>query len=213
MLDRLRGWLTAHPARTVAWGWLLALALVSFAGIAMVRCAHAADATLTWTNATQREDGTALAAGEIKETQIDYAKCTAGTNNFPPTRDGMTAFAWPAVTGKVLALPYGKWCFRARHIDSTGLSSADSGTVWAVYLAPPKPPTLLTVASLVWEMKTHPVDGPYLSRVVGTIAAGKPCHGLAPQTGFDLFAVDRADVDLTKRPKADAMLVAQCEIT
>lgn len=211
MLDRLRGWLTAHPARTVAWGWIIALVLITLAGIAVVRSAHAATATLDWTNATQREDGTALAPGELRETQIDYAKCTAGTNTFPPTADGTKVFPFPAITGTIPNLAYGKWCFRARHIDSTGLASLDSGTVWANYLAPPKPPTLLTVKSLVWDYRLK--NGAEELRVVGTIEAGKKCSGLAPVTGFDLFDVNRADVKLNKPISRNRRLIAQCAIT
>ena len=174
--------------------------------------AKAADATLTWTNPTQRVDGTALPIAELREVQIDYAKCLAG-NVFPGTVDGTRAFASPATTGVIPALAYGMWCFRARVVDTGGLASANTGTVFKQYVAPPNPPTLLTVAGLVWELKTHPIDGPYLARVVGTVDAGKPCYGLAPQIGFDLFAVNRKDVRLANGANPKSMLVAQCTIT
>lgn len=209
MLDRLRDWATAHPYRVAAWGWIIALAILSVAGVFVTR-AHAATATLEWVNPTQREDGTALAAGELKEVQIDYAKCTAGTNNFPPTREGMVAFPFPAVTGQITGLAYGKWCFRARAVDSAGVPSVDTATVWAQYLAPPKPPTLVTVKSLVWDYRLK--GGVEELRVVGTIEAGKACSGLAPVTGHDLFTVSRKDVKLDRGVKKDATLIAQCEI-
>jgi hypothetical protein len=186
--------------------WLVIILALPFSS------ATGAEASLEWTNATQREDGTALAAGELRETQIDYAKCVAGSNTFPATRDGVAVFPFPAVAGKIPGLAYGKWCFRARHVDSGGLASLDTGTVWAQYLAPPKPPTLLTVKGLAWEIKTHPVDGPYLARVVGTVEAGKPCRGLSPALGFDLFYVERQDVALNRGVGKNATLVAQCSI-
>lgn len=188
----------------------LMLALVLWVAVSLD--AKAADATLTWTNPTQRENGDPLPIAELKEIQIDYGKCLAG-NIFPSVPDGTKAFAAPATTGVITGLAYGTWCFRARAVDTASQASVNTGTVWKQYLAPPKPPTILTVASLVWEMKIHPVDGPYLARVVGHVDAGKPCLGLAPQYGFDLFAVDRADVTLERGVKQDSTLVAQCEAT
>lgn len=173
--------------------------------------AFAAEATLNWVNATQRVDGTPLAAGELVETQIEYGKCVAGPG-FPPTADGTKVVPFPGTETKITIASYGTWCFRARHKDSGGLLSDYAGPVWKQYVAPPKPPTILTVAGIVWEMRLHPNKGPYLARVIGTVEAGKPCLGLAPQIGFDLFAIDPGDAKLTKRPNPNATVVAQCAI-
>lgn len=192
--------------------WIVLTAMLVLAAVALAAGpAQAATATMTWENPTQREDGTPLASGELKEVQIDYAKCVAGTNTFPATRDGFVAFPFPAVTGQIPNLGYGKWCFRARAIDSSGVASVDTGTVWATYLAPPKPPTLLTVKGLVWDYRLK--GGVEELRLVGTIEAGKPCAGLAPITGHDLFTVSRADVKLDRGVKRDATLIAQCQIS
>lgn len=171
--------------------------------------AHAADATLTWQHPTQREDNSALALSEIRETQIDWGRCATG-NTFPATPAGTKAVPAPATTTVVTGLDYGTWCFRARSVDTAGLVSNNSGTVWKQYIAPPKPPVITTVAGLVWELRLHPVDGPYLARVIGTVDAGKPCLGLAPQYGDDIFAINAADANLTRKPNPNAMVVAQC---
>jgi hypothetical protein len=173
--------------------------------------AYANTATVTWTHPTQRVDSTPLALADIKETQVDWAKCTA-SNTFPTTVDGTKAVAAPATTTSIGPLAYGTWCFRARTADLAGRVSGNSNVVWKQYVAPPNPPVITTVAGLVWELKLHPVDGPYLARVVGTVAAGKPCLGLTPQIGFDLFAVGRESVVLDKRARPSGMLVAQCAI-
>lgn len=173
--------------------------------------AYANTADITWTHPTQRVDGTALPITEIKETQIDWAKC-AVNNTFPTTVEGTRAVPAPATTTSIGPLTYGTWCFRARTIDTAGRVSDNTGPVWKQYLAPPKPPVITTVAGLVWELKLHPVDGPYLARVVGTVEAGKQCQGLAPQIGFDIFAVNRSDVTLNKGVRPSGTLVAQCVI-
>lgn len=173
--------------------------------------AYANTADVSWTHPTQRTDNTALAIADIKETQVDWAKCTA-SNTFPTSVDGTKVVPAPAATTSIGPLAYGTWCFRARTVDTAGRVSDNSGTAWKQYVAPPKPPVITTVAGLVWEMKLHPSDGPYLARVVGTVVAGKPCLGLAPQLGFDLFAVDRKDVTLNKGVRPSGTLVAQCDI-
>ena len=40
---------------------------------------------------------------------------------------------------QVANLAYGTWCFRARSVDTGGLTSDNSGTVWKQFIAPPKP--------------------------------------------------------------------------
>jgi hypothetical protein len=212
MFYRLRDWLTTHPARTVAWGWMLTLAVIVLVGVGMVRCAQAADATAIWTNPTQRVDGTALAPGELRETQIDYAKCVTGTNNFPAIAEGTKAFAYPAATGVIPGLAYGKWCFRARAIDTGSVASDNSGTVWVQYLAPPKPPVLsasITIAYETWRFQ----DKTYLGRSVGTVPLGTPC-GAAVYQSFSVtyYEIPRESVTLAKVPKAGP-LVTQCTAT
>lgn len=196
---------------------LMLAALVALVFIVMMSLSHAvygqtASADLTWTHPTQRVDGTALALTEIRETQLDWAKCTA-SNTFPITVEGTRAVPAPATTASITGLTYGTWCFRARSADTDGRVSDNSGTVWKRYLAPPRPPVITTVGGLVWEMKWNNKEGAYLAKVVGTIDAGAPCYGLAPALGFDLFPVDRADVDLSRNVGQGATLVAQCNIS
>ena len=206
-LDR---WIDEHRVPTRLAVWLGALLFVSLLGL-LVHRADAAEATLNWTHPSQRVDNTPIAITEIRETQIDWAKCAAG-NTFPTSVDGTKAVPAPGTQTTITGLSYGTWCFRARSVDTGGLVSDNSGTVWKQYIAPPKPPVITTVGGLVWEMRTHPVDGPYLARVAGTIVPGKACQGLAPQTGFDLFTVSAQDADLNRKPNPNSTLVAQCHI-
>lgn len=185
---------------------------VLLASLFVTVSAFAGTANLTWTHPTQRVDGAALALSEVKETKIEWAKCPVGVV-FPATIDGTKVVAAPAVTTSIPDLPYGRWCYRAYTVDINGLASDPSGVVFNVFVAPPKPPVIVTVQGIVWEMKLHPTDGPYLARVVGEVAAGKPCQGTSPQLGFDLFVVNRKDVTLAKGVKPSGTLVAQCAIT
>jgi hypothetical protein len=212
MFDRLRDWASAHPQRIVAWGWVITLVLMAVAGVFVTR-AYAATATVTWQNATQYTDNTPIPVGGIKETRIEYAKCTVSNNTatWPATIDGFKTVPFPGTEVAIDGLVYGMWCFRAAHVTPDGVFSEYAGPVWKQYLAPPKPPTLITVKSLVWDYRLK--NGTEELRVVGTIEAGKPCSGLAPVTGFDLFTVNRADVRLERGVKKDATLIAQCEIT
>lgn len=210
MKDRLK----AMFAKT-DWFRVVGILLISFVLISVLVWAgkaFGATADITWTNATQRVDGTPIANGELVETQIEYGKCVNG-NEFPPTIDGTQTTPWPGTQALIEGLSYGTWCFRARHKDSEGLHSDYAGPVWAKYVAPPKPPTLLTVQGIAWEMRFHPVNGPYLSRVIGTVPAGKPCLGLAPVYGHDIFPINPSDADLNRKPNPNATVVAQCEIS
>jgi hypothetical protein len=210
MFDKFLDYVERHyfGATLVVLAVLVLLVASVFASLA-----NAGTVTVEWENATQYADDTPVPPGGILETQIEYAKCSVAGSaaQWPATIDGTKSFAFPAVAGAVDNLAYGMWCFRLRHKGADGQLSAYSNSGWKQLVAPPKPPTLLTVKSLVWDYRLK--GGAEELRVVGTIEAGKACSGLAPVTGFDLFAVRRADVKLDRGVKKDATLIAQCEIT
>lgn len=188
---------------------LLLLALI---GLIVTRTVYAADATLNWTHPTQRVDNTPITLAEIRETQIDWAKCATG-NTFPASPLGTKAVPAPATSTVVTGLDYGTWCFRARSVDTAGEMSLNSGTVWKQYLAPPKPPVLSAVITVAYEIKSHPLEGQVLGRAVGTVALGTEC-GTEPIVygGNGVYyevALDK--VTLTKMPKS-AVVVTKCEV-
>lgn len=180
--------------------------------MAMLSNANGATAELTWTHPTQRVDNTPITLAEIKETQIDWAKCGVG-NVFPVTVEGTKAVPAPGTVTQVANLAYGTWCFRARSVDTGNLVSDNSGTVWRQFVAPPKPPVITTVGGVAWEMKWNGKDGAYLAKVVGTVAPGAACYGLAPALGFNIFPVDRTAVEFDRNVGPNAVIVAECNIS
>jgi len=164
-------------------------------------------ATLTWTHPTQRVDGTSLPLTSIKETQIDWGVCASG-NTFPATPTGTKAVAAPATTTSVAELGYGAWCFRARSVDTGNLVSDNSGAVYKIIIAPPKPPVLSATITVAYEIQQHPVFGPRLGRNVGTVSLGTECLAGEIVNGYYEVSLDK--VNLTKMPKS-AIVVTQCE--
>lgn len=191
--------------------------LILFFGICLVMLilwaatatAYAADANITWSHPTQRVDNTALPLSDIKETQIDYATCTAGT--FPATPLGTKTVAAPAASAVISGLGYGVWCFRARTVDTSGLQSENSTVVSKQYLAPPKPPTLSAVITIVYEIQQNP-NGVRLAREVGAVPLGTRClpQPIATDRGV-YYEVPIDVVTLAKMPKS-AIVVTQCEV-
>lgn len=173
--------------------------------------AFAADAQLSWTHPTQREDGTALPLAEIKETQIDWAACAAG-NVFPPTPAGTKAVAAPATSTTVTGLTYGTWCFRARTVDTANLVSNNTGTVWRQYVAPPKPPVLTVTNIVAYEINLTPSGLVKLGRDVGRVPLGTPCSEdlIVANNRDTYYSVPASAVTLYRQPKSSA-LVAVCE--
>lgn len=181
---------------------LFALAAAGALYVATLGKAFAENAVVTWTHPTQRTDGSALPLAEIKATRIAYGKC--------PATDIVVEVAAPTATWSSPPLAYGEWCFRAATIDTLDMVSDFTLPVTKRIVAPPKPPVIVTVSTVVWEYKWHPVDGPMLGREVGTIPLGTACVGLDAQVPPAYFLVPRDAVTLTKRPKGD--LIARCNV-
>jgi hypothetical protein len=181
----------------------------------IVHRADAADATVNWTHPTQRTDNTPLAIGEIQSTEVQWIKCAAG-NTWPASgTPASRAVAAPGTTTTITGLDYGTWCFRARTVpvlNPTTDQSDWTGTVWAQYLAPPKPPVLQAVSKIAYEAKIHPTQGLVAGRAVGTVELGTTCYADEngqPYAGADLYRVTLANVQLTKTPRSE-LLLAQC---
>lgn len=191
---------------------LVVLALLAMAAAVLLSGkAYAEDATVAWTHPTQRENNVALALAEIRETQVDWGLCSGGT--FPATPAGTKAVPAPATTTTITALGYGTWCFRARTVDTGGLTSVNTSVVQKVILAPPKPPVLSSTVTVAYELLPDKWDGVRLGREVGIIPLGSACLGepLQTQKGEVYRLAGDVEVRLTKVPKPGTLgLVTRC---
>jgi hypothetical protein len=179
---------------------LVALLLLTW-GVA----ALAAEASLTWTAPTARENGAPLAAGELAEYELECTGFTptGGTRGacpMPPVKAPGTATG-VTMTGTISPLG-GTAYFRARVKDTLGLYSAWTSEASKVFAPnPPLPPTITTIAAVagmlqapVFSVTAAGARGTYF----GVIDLGKPCTG-APLFTYRtkaFYLVDRADVRL-----------------
>ena len=207
MFQWFKDYMNGHPLRWLAWYFILTIGGILMLGIYTV--ADAATANLSWTHPTTRADNTPIPIAELRETQIDWARCAAN-NTFPATALGTKAVPAPANTTTVPDLAYGLWCFRARAVDTGGRVSDNSGTAWSQYLAPPNPPVLGVVNIVAYEISMDNWGQVRLGRAVGTVPLETPCGDFMTQKRAAYYhTVPRSEVTLSKPPKS-SVLVAQC---
>lgn len=207
MLDRLLDWVESNYLRA---SLLLLVVLLFVVMFALSSVARAGTATVTWTLPTQNTDGSAIAAGTLASTTVAWGSCgtTAGTFG---TEAGRASVAVPGTTYTVLNLAPATYCFHALVTTTGGVTSAWSAVASKAVPAPapaPQPPTIVTVATVAYEITTHPLDGVRLGRAVGTVPLGTPC-GAELITGSDYYEVAREAVTITKQPKS-TLVVAKC---
>ena len=167
---------------------------------------------LSWTNATQNEDGSLIPAANtdgnsLESTTIYWSICdssdqvivTSGLEKTVPTTiPGNTE------TTTVDIGTAGRWCFKAIHTNVGGVSSNDSGTlVKVINIIPPNPPTGLTVSpdNLIAYAISQSSDRLVLIPV-GTIPADTSCdvtmsangHYLVPRNLVQWAGTFRAPV-------------------
>jgi len=174
--------------------------------------AQADDLNISWQHPAQRVDGTALPLSEIQHTTIEWGLCSG--NNFPATPAGTRDVAAPSTTTSVTGVGYGTWCVRGKTVDTGGRVSDNSNVAQKIILAPPNPPLIVTVESVAYEIKLHPVTQlASLGRQVGVIAYGVPCvDNPMVETGRGTYYEVPADkVLLTKDPKS-SVVVARCAV-
>lgn len=110
-----------------------------FAAIATLVAAVAVAATVnvSWINATQNTDNSAIPAtgpGSIVSTRITWGTCNGtdfGTRSGEVVVDG-------AATAAQLELPVGTWCAYAQHSNTYGVES-DPSNIAQRTIAPPRP--------------------------------------------------------------------------
>jgi hypothetical protein len=184
---------------------ILAFGLVFFASAVL-----AGSLTVSWTLPTQNTDNSAIpltGTTALASTRVEWGTCSGTAFG---TKAGETLVNVPATTTTVPNLTDGQtYCFRAFSRNVAGAESTASLVVSkAVPVPTPKPPVIVTVATVVYEISLHPIEGVRLGRNVGTIRRGVAC-GPEPIVGVDYFEVPTSSVTLSKSPKS-AVLVAQC---
>lgn len=168
----------------------LLMALILLGAVAlflMVGNAFAGEATVTWTNPTTRTDGSALAASQIGSTKIEWGTCQGSSFGAA----AWSASAVGAATSLVVQnLPAGTCCFRAATIDTSDLQSAWSAVASKVVpIAPPNPPTLVTIATYAYEFRPRVLGGFKLVRVAD-VQMGIPCAEIPGLTGAGFGIAD-----------------------
>lgn len=182
---------------------VLCLAVGFAAGAVM-----AAPLTVTWTNPTTNADGTALPAGQLQGTRIEYGSC-AGPGTFGTKAGEFTAPAG-ATTASTPNLAAGTYCVRA-YAKANGLESSASAVATAsVAQPPPSPPgSLVVTVPVAWEVRFDWRRMAYVrAREVGSLPVGSPCFEDF-RTREGLYRVEFSAVSFSKRPRS-AVVVADC---
>ena len=168
----------------------LLMALILFGAVALfllAGSAFAGEATVTWTNPTTRTDGSALTASQIGSTKIEWGTCQGSSFG---TAAGSASAAGAATSLVVPNLSPGTYCFRAATIDTSGLQSAWSAVASKVVpVAPPNPPTLVTISTYAYEFRPRVLGGFKLVRVAD-VPMGIPCAEIPGLTEFSLGIAD-----------------------
>lgn len=179
-------------------------AVFCVAGAALAQTSNSL--TPRWTHPTERVDDTPLPLSEIRETLVLYGLCVSGGLPAEPSKVVVPA---PATTVTIAGVGYGTWCLAAKTVDTGGLESDLSTIESRIILAPPKPPTLLTVQAVAYEWL-----GDRVGQRVGSIPIGVECPGFTVRgrNKATWHVLPYADVKLRKQPKS-RFVVGKCALT
>ena len=186
---------------------------------------------LTWINPTQNTDGSAVS---LSGNKVYHAASAA---NIETANPAITLV--PAKTAYLLAgLPAGPRVVGVKATGPTGIDSAMSplasttivlptgaDTVQAGCTVPPepKPPTGVTIASTVWDVRrSMGTSAIAVGRDVGVIELGAACIGDAPLITqmlsdgseaqyWDVGNRNRPEITIYRKPRS-TMLLGQCEV-
>jgi hypothetical protein len=185
--------------------------------------------TLTWVNPTQNTDGT---TATLSGNKVYHAASAANIESANPP-----IVLTPAKTTYVLAgLPAGPRVVGVKATGPTTQGSLDSAmsalasasitlptgvdTVTATCTPPaePKPPTGITIAATVWDVRNDPRGGQRIGRDVGVIQLDVACLGteayLTQQNGdIEYWKVPRTDppTKFYRKPRS-AIVVGRCAL-
>lgn len=182
-------------------------------------------ATIKWTAPTQNTDNSTIPAtgsGSLAGFKLFHAPTSdAVATSTPVVINDKTATAF-TLTG----LPAGPRYYGMTAFNLEGISSDMTGLVTNVVETPatsasssvtistkPKPPTLVTVATVVYDLRWNQGRGTVLSSAIGTIPLGTPCgeNLITVQGQRRFYEVSLDQVDLRTLPNS-AVIVAQCEV-
>jgi len=173
---------------------IIGLLLLLVSGVAF-----GATTTVTWQNATNRVDGSALAPSEIANTKVRWGTCDAGGDGYGTTIGTGTAQG-AANSLTTPDLPAGTYCYQAAHVTVGGATSAWSTTVQKVVTgpeSPPQPPLIVTVSTLAYQFEKKSGSNLRLARASGVvIPLGTPCQALIP--GLEPYGIAGDYVALCK---------------
>lgn len=180
---------------------ILLLTLLSAAAVA-------GSLTVSWTPPTQNTDGSAIPAtgtGALASTRVEWGTCSFGSFS---TKLGETVVSMPSTSTTVLNLTDGQlYCFRAYARNTSGVESAASAVASKTVPVPvpptPQPPTLVTIATVAYEVAPN---GTRLGKSVGSVPLGTAC-GARFITGY--YEVPRSSVTLYRTPRS-SLVVARC---
>lgn len=111
----------------------------------------AATLTTTWTNATQRTDGTPFPASALANSTVEWGTCNG---NAFGTVIGSANAAGAATSLVSPAVPPAIYCVRVKHNAVDGTVSAYSNVVpKTIIAAPPEAPVIVTVQQTAYEMQ------------------------------------------------------------
>ena len=162
---------------------------------------------LTWEHPTENEDGSPLPFENIGGYELQYGICGGEQTIIDSSTVGKA-------TTYTIPLPdpaWGKWCVDARTVTVTGVKSRPASVTREI-IVPPMPPKMVTINTVVYDTRIHPVQGLVAHRAVGWAALGSECYadpnGM-PFVGSDLYGIKPETVALSKQPQSE-LLVVQC---
>lgn len=179
--------------------WILALLLVPLA-------AFGADRTVTWTNATENTDGSAI--GTIQSTTVVWGATAAALSNSQTTNVKVVTGTAQTTT---ITLNPGTYYTAAYHTTANGKSGLSNVFGPFTIAAPvPAPPSGLTVVASTAFTSVKQRDA-YVMVPVGTVAPSTTC--LMDQGtisgGVTYYAVPRASVSFSASVRPE-IVFAQC---
>lgn len=162
--------------------WLMALIMLAALALFLLAGKAFADTnTVTWTNPTQRTNGTALNATDIAGSTIEWGTCSG--NVFGTTRGTGTTSAGTTTNFVTPDLAPGIWCHRVKTRLLSGAESAWSNVVAKTIVeSPPNAPTIVTVSTYAYEFRPRTFGGFKLVRVAD-VEQGVPCSEIPGLAG------------------------------
>jgi len=157
--------------------------LAAVAAFMSTAVAVAATGSLTYVRPTTREDNSPLPASEIANYEITCTYTPTGGSAAPCSGQSPLTFPGASLGGTVTftVTADGQACFVLRTVDTGGRRSIPTNPACkAIVIAPPNPPTGVTVAvnlailqAPVYSVTANNTRGGYF----GMIDLGKPCQG------------------------------------